>query len=72
MRIEPGVPTPARVPPTNVAPGPARSAGVFAPSSSPLVIYEPVFTHATLTLAGEFDPASPVRKLAAIDALAIG
>jgi cobalt/nickel transport system permease protein len=50
---------------------PVSSWALFAASYVPLVLCEPVFTYAILKLAGKLDQAGQIRKMTAIDALAV-
>lgn len=50
---------------------PLASLALFAASYVPLVLCEPVFSFAVLKLLGKLDPASPLRKVTAVDALAL-
>ncbi len=50
---------------------PFSSWALFAVSYVPLVLCEPVFTFAVLKLLGKLDPASPIRRATAVNALAI-
>jgi ABC-type Co2+ transport system permease subunit len=50
---------------------PVQSWAFFAASYLPLVLCEPVFTFAALKLLGRVDADSPLRKVTAVNALAI-
>jgi cobalt/nickel transport system permease protein len=52
-------------------PTPFSSWALFAASYVPLVLCEPILTYAVLKLLGKLDPASPVRKITAVEALAV-